>query len=86
MSRIGQAVTLKLPAERLREVNLTSEQNVRGAFETEFYRACDFRPVRQGAARAGNPPAACGYSVGASFQVSTCSRHWPSVPCFQTTR
>jgi hypothetical protein len=29
---IGQVVTLKLPAERRHEVNLTSEQNVWGAF------------------------------------------------------
>jgi hypothetical protein len=45
---IGQVVTLKLPAERRREVNLAIEQNVWGALETEFYPAFDFRPVRQG--------------------------------------
>ena len=42
---VGQVVTLKLPAEKLREVNLTVEQNAWGAFETEFYPTYDFRPV-----------------------------------------
>jgi hypothetical protein len=47
MMGIGQVVTLKLPAEKLREVNLALEQNAWGAFETEFYPTYDFRPVWQ---------------------------------------
>ena len=41
-------VTLKLPTEKLREVNLAVEQNGWGAFETEFYATYDFEPIRQG--------------------------------------
>jgi hypothetical protein len=48
MMGIGQVVTLKLPAEQLRAVNLAIEQNAWGAFETEFYPTYDFRPVWQG--------------------------------------
>ena len=48
MMGIGQVVTLRLPAGRLREVNLAIEQNAWGAFETEFYPTYDFRPVWQG--------------------------------------
>src|SRR5687768_4749000 len=47
MMGIGQVVTLKLPAEKLRAVNLAIEQNAWGAFETEFYPTYDFRPVWQ---------------------------------------
>ncbi len=45
---IGQVVTLKLPADKLRAVNLAIEQNAWGAFETEFYATYDFQPVWQG--------------------------------------
>ena len=45
---IGQVVTLKLPTEKLREVNLAVEQNGWGAFETEFYATYDFAPIREG--------------------------------------
>jgi hypothetical protein len=48
MMGIGQVVTLKLPAAKLREVNLAIEQNAWGAFETEFYATYDFEPVWQG--------------------------------------
>jgi hypothetical protein len=55
MMGIGQVVTLKLPAARLRDVNLAIEQNAWGAFETEFYPTYDFRPVWQGIkSRAGS--------------------------------
>jgi hypothetical protein len=47
MMGIGQVVTLKLPAEQLRAVNLAIEQNAWGAFQTEFYPTYDFRPIRQ---------------------------------------
>lgn len=42
---IGQVVILKLPAAKLREVNLAVEQNAWGAFSTEFHPTYDFRPV-----------------------------------------
>ena len=47
MMGIGQVVTLKVPAAKLREVNLAIEQNAWGAFETEFYATYDFQPVWQ---------------------------------------
>jgi len=45
MMGIGQVVTLRVPANRLREVNLAIEQSAWGGFETEFYATYDFRPV-----------------------------------------
>mgnify|MGYP003661261570 CR=1 FL=1 len=48
MMGIGQVVTLKVPAGRLRDVNLAIEQNAWGAFDTEFYPTYDFRPVWDG--------------------------------------
>ena len=48
MMGIGQVVTLKEPAARLRDVNLAIEQNAWGAFETEFYPTYDFRQVWEG--------------------------------------
>jgi len=45
MMGIGQVVTLSVPPERLREVNLALEQSAWGAFRTEFYPTYDFRPV-----------------------------------------
>lgn len=45
MMGIGQVVTLKVPANRLRDVNLAIEQCAWGAFDTEFYPTYDFRPV-----------------------------------------
>ena len=47
MMGIGQVVTLRVPAGRLREVNLAIEQNAWGAFFTEFYPTYDFRAVWQ---------------------------------------
>ena len=44
MMGIGQVVTLKFPAARLRDVNLAIEQRAWGAFDTEFYATYDFRP------------------------------------------
>ena len=48
MMGIGQVVTLRLPAEQLRAVNLAIEQNAWGVFETEFSPTYDFRSVWQG--------------------------------------
>jgi hypothetical protein len=45
MMGIGQVVTLRLPADKLRPVNLQIEQNAWGAFKTEFYATYDFKPV-----------------------------------------
>jgi hypothetical protein len=45
MMGIGQVVTLRLPAERLREVNRMIEEKAWGAFRTEFYPSYDFIPV-----------------------------------------
>ncbi len=48
MMGIGQVATLRLPAAKLREVNLAIEQRAWGAFRTEFYPTYDFRPVWEG--------------------------------------
>lgn len=45
MMGIGQVVTLRVPAHRLREVNLAVEKSAWGGFSTEFYATYDFRPV-----------------------------------------
>ncbi len=42
---IGQVVTLKLPEDKLREVNLVLEQRAWGAFKTEFFPTYDFTSV-----------------------------------------
>lgn len=47
MMGIGQVVTLRVPAERLREVNLSIEHGAWGAFRTEFYPTYDYKPVWQ---------------------------------------
>ena len=47
MMGIGQVITLRFPASRLREVNLAMEQCAGGAFETEFYALYDLKPVRK---------------------------------------
>jgi hypothetical protein len=40
---IGQIVTLRFPAERLREVNRVVEQSAWGGYRTEFYPTYDYR-------------------------------------------
>src|SRR5205085_3653378 len=47
MMGIGQVVTLRVPAGRLREVNLAIEQSAWGAFRTEFYPTYDYKPVAE---------------------------------------
>ncbi len=42
---IGQVVTLRLPASRLREVNRVLEDTAWGAYHTEFYPAYDYKAV-----------------------------------------
>ena len=45
MMGIGQVVTLRLPASRLREVNRVLEDTAWGAYRTEFYPTYDFKAV-----------------------------------------
>ncbi len=42
---IGQVVTLRVPPDRLRDVNLAVENAGWGAYRTDFYPTYDFRPV-----------------------------------------
>jgi hypothetical protein len=42
---IGQVVTLRLPASRLREVNRIFETSAWGAYRTEFYPTYDYKAV-----------------------------------------
>jgi hypothetical protein len=43
MMGIGQVVTLRLPASRLREVNRIVENTAWGAYRTEFYPTYDYK-------------------------------------------
>jgi hypothetical protein len=45
MMGIGQVVTLRVPAEKLRDVNRVIEQSAWGAYHTEFYPSYDYKPV-----------------------------------------
>ena len=45
MMGIGQVVTLRLPASRLREVNRIIETSAWGAYHTEFYPTYDYKPT-----------------------------------------
>jgi len=45
MMGIGQVVTLRFPAERLREVNLAIERHAWGAFRSDFYPTYDYKSV-----------------------------------------
>jgi hypothetical protein len=53
---IGQVVTLRFPAEKLREVNLAIEQSAWGAFRTEFYPTYDFRAVAEAERKPSGKP------------------------------
>jgi hypothetical protein len=44
---IGQVVTLRLPAGRLREVNRILEDTAWGAYSTEFYPTYDFKAIAE---------------------------------------
>jgi hypothetical protein len=44
---IGQVVTLRVPAERLREVNLVLENTAWGGYHTDFYPTYDFKAVAE---------------------------------------
>ncbi len=43
MMGIGQVVTLRVPAERLREVNRSIEETAWGGYHTEFYATYDLK-------------------------------------------
>jgi len=45
MMGIGQVVTLRVPAERLREVNRAIEQTAWGGYRTEFYPTYDYKAI-----------------------------------------
>jgi hypothetical protein len=45
MMGIGQVVTLRFPASRLREVNRVIENSAWGAYHTEFYPTYDYKAV-----------------------------------------
>ena len=45
MMGVGQVVTLRLPASRLREVNRIFETAAWGAYRTEFYPTYDYKPI-----------------------------------------
>ena len=49
MMGIGQVVTLRLPAERLREVNRVIEQTAWGGYRTEFYATYDYKSIGEDA-------------------------------------
>jgi len=42
---IGQVMTLRVPPDKLRAVNLAFEKGAWGAFRTEFYATYDFLPI-----------------------------------------
>jgi hypothetical protein len=42
---VGQVVTLRLPASRLREVNRVLEETAWGAYRTEYYPTYDYKAV-----------------------------------------
>lgn len=45
MMGIGQVITLRLPASRLREVNRVIEDTAWGSYRTEFYPTYDYKAV-----------------------------------------
>ncbi|MBV8521847.1 MAG: hypothetical protein JOY71_06940 [Acetobacteraceae bacterium] len=47
MMGIGEVVTLRVPAEKLREVNRVLEQTAWGAYRTEFYPTYDYKAIAE---------------------------------------
>jgi hypothetical protein len=47
MMGIGQVVTLRLPASRLREVNRAIENSAWGSYRTEFYPTYDYKAIAE---------------------------------------
>lgn len=57
MMGLGQVVTLRFPAERLRDVNAAVEQTAWGGYRTEFYPTYDYRQLaREAESKAGEAP------------------------------
>ena len=53
MMGVGQVVTLRVPADRLREVNRAIEETAWGGYRTEFYPTYDYKAIAE-QARAKN--------------------------------
>jgi hypothetical protein len=53
MMGIGQVITLRFPAEKLRDVNLAIEHGAWGAYRTEFYPTYDYLPVWKASKQSG---------------------------------
>jgi len=53
MMGIGQVVTLRVPANRLREVNRAIEETAWGGYSTDFYPTYDYKAIAE-QARAKN--------------------------------
>lgn len=53
---IGQIVTLRVPAEKLREVNRVIENSAWGGYRTEFYPTYDYRQAWQDQKKQMNAP------------------------------
>lgn len=49
MMGIGQVMTLRVPPEKLREVNVLIERGAWGAYRTEFYPTYDYKPIWESA-------------------------------------
>jgi len=47
MMGFGQVVTLRVPAERLREVNRAVAETAWGSYRTEFYPTYDYKPIAE---------------------------------------
>ena len=47
MMGIGQVVTLRVPADKLREVNRAIENTAWGGYRTEFYPTYDYKAVAE---------------------------------------
>jgi hypothetical protein len=54
MMGVGQVVTLRLPAERLREVNRAIEETAWGGYRTEFYPTYDYKAIAEQQRKAAN--------------------------------
>jgi len=47
MMGIGQVVTVRFPAERLREINRLIEEKAWGAYRTDFYPTYDYKAIAE---------------------------------------
>jgi hypothetical protein len=56
MMGIGQVITLRVPAERLREVNRAVEQTAWAAYRTEFYPTYDYKAIGEELHRKAQSP------------------------------